>query len=56
MGLKWLAFLNGHLYLIRATSHMTLRAHDHYSASSLIGGNGGAGPSSLHTILEAPTE
>ena len=34
---------------LRATSHMRLRAHDHYTSSTLIGGEGGAGPSSLHT-------
>ena len=41
--------------LLRATSHMRLRAHDHYTSSTLIGGKGGAGPSSLHTTLEGPT-
>ena len=34
-------------------THERLRAHDHYT---LIGGKGGAGPSSLHTTLEGPTE
>ena len=35
---------------LKATSHMILRARDHYYTSSiLIGGKGGAGPSSLHT-------
>ena len=33
-----------------------LRAHDHYTSSTLIGGKGGAGPSSLHTTLEGSTE
>ena len=43
--------------LTRATSHMRLRAHDRYTSSTLIGGKGGAGPSSLlHTMLEGPTE
>ena len=32
------------------------RARDHYTSSTLIGGEGGAGPSSLHTMLEGPTE
>jgi hypothetical protein len=41
---------------LRATLHMRLRARDHYTSSTLIGGKGGAGPSSLHTMLEAPTE
>jgi hypothetical protein len=33
-----------------------LRAHDHYTSSTLIGENGKAGPRSLHTMLEGPTE
>ena len=41
---------------IRATSHTRLRAHDHSTLSTLIGGKGGAGPSSLRTMLEGPTE
>ena len=41
---------------IRATSHMRLRTHDHYTSSTLIIGKGGARPSSLHTMLERPTE
>ena len=41
---------------LRATSHTRLRARDHYSSSTLIGGKGTAGPSSLHTTLEGPTE
>jgi len=35
---------------------MRLRAHDHYTPSTLIGGKGGAGPSSLHSMLEGPTK
>ena len=35
---------------------MRLRARDHYTSSTLIGGKGRAGPSSLHTTLEGPTE
>ena len=43
--------------LIRTTSHMRLRAHDHYTSSTLIGGKGGAGPSSLlHTTFEGLVE
>ena len=42
--------------LLRATSHMRVRAHDHYTSSTLIGGKGGDGPSSLCTTLEEPTE
>jgi len=34
------------------SSHTRLRAHDHYTSSTLIGGKGGAGPSSLPTTLE----
>ena len=41
---------------IRATSHTRLRAPDHSTSSTLIDGKGGAGPSSLHTMLEGPTE
>ena len=35
---------------------MRLRARDHYTSSTLVGGKGGAGPSSLHTMLEGPME
>jgi hypothetical protein len=46
-----------HPYMqIRATSHMRLRAHDHHISSTLIGGKGGVGPSSLHITLKGPTE
>ena len=41
--------------IVRAT-HTRLTARDHYTSSTLIGGEGGAGPSSLHTTLEGPTE
>ena len=41
---------------VRATSHTRPRAHDHYTSSTLIGGKGGASPSSLHIALEGPTE
>jgi len=36
---------------LRATSHTRLTSHDHYTSSTLIGGKGEAGPSSLHTTL-----
>ena len=39
---------------LRATSHTRLRARDQITPSTLIGGKGGAGPSSLHTTLEGP--
>jgi hypothetical protein len=42
--------------ILRATPHTRLRARDHYTSSTLIGGKGGAGPSSLHITLEGPTE
>ena len=32
------------------------RARDHHTSSTLVGGNGGAGPSSLHTPLKGPME
>ena len=40
----------------RVTSHTRLRARDHTTSSTLIGGNGGAAPSLLlHTTLGGPT-
>ena len=40
-----------------ATSHMRPRARDHYTSSTLIGGKGGLGSSSLlHTVLEGLAE
>ena len=41
---------------MRATSNARLRATDHYTSSILIGGKGGAGPNSLHIVLEGPKE
>jgi hypothetical protein len=41
---------------LRATSHTRLRARDTYTSSTLIGGKGKAGPSSLHTTFEGPTK
>jgi hypothetical protein len=43
------------LMMFRATSHTRLRARDQYTSSTLIGGKGKAGLSSLHTTLEGPT-
>jgi hypothetical protein len=43
-------------FTLRTTSHMRLRAHDHYTSSTLTSGKGGVGPSSFHTMLEGPTE
>ena len=46
-----------HYESIRATSHTRLRARDHYTSSTPIGGKGGAGgPSLRHTTLEGLTE
>ena len=42
--------------ILRATSHTRLGARDHYTPTTLIGGKAGAGPTSLHTTLEGPTE
>jgi hypothetical protein len=42
------------LHILRATSHTRLNAHDHYTSSTVTDGKGGAGPSSLHTMLEGP--
>ena len=39
----------------RVTSHTRLRARDHHTSHTPIGGEGGAGPSSLHNMLEGPT-
>ena len=39
---------------LRATSHMRLRALDHYTPSTLIGGKAGVGLGLLHTTLERP--
>jgi hypothetical protein len=44
------------LQAFEAISHMRLRAHDYYTSSTLIRGEGGAGSSSLHTTLEGPTD
>jgi len=40
----------------RATSKPRLRACDHFTSSTLIGGKGGTGPLSPHTTLEGPTK
>jgi hypothetical protein len=43
-------------WILRATSHTGLRARDHYTSSTLIGGKRGDGSRSLPTTLEGPTE
>ena len=48
--------LLGVVEISRATLHMRLRARDHYTSKTLIGGKGRAGSSLLHTTLEGPTE
>ena len=42
--------------VLKATSHTRVRACDQYTSSTLVGGKGRAGPSSLHTALEGPTK
>jgi hypothetical protein len=44
---------NGRLRVVylRATSHTRLRTRDRYTSSTIIDGEGGSGPSSLHTTL-----
>ena len=42
--------------ILRATLCTRLRARYIWISNTLIGGKGGAGPSSLHTTLEGPTE
>ena len=52
---KW-AFIHDSSFL-GPLSHMRLRAREPYTSSTLIRGKGGAGgPSSLHTMLERPSE
>ena len=41
---------------LRVTSHTRLRAQHHCTSSTLIGGKGGVGPSSLHITLEGPMQ
>ena len=49
--------LNSYCYVrVRATSHMSPRARDHYTSSTLIGGKCGAGLNSLPITLEGPIE
>jgi hypothetical protein len=40
----------------RATSHTILRACNHYTSSTLVGGKGEADPSLLYTTLDGPPE
>jgi hypothetical protein len=55
VGAKKKMYVQGPLNL-RATSHMSMRARDHRTSSTLIGGKGGVDPSSLHNTLEGPME
>ena len=50
------AFYHSQWANLEAASHMRLGARDYFTSSTLIGGKGRAGPSSLHTTLEGPTE
>jgi hypothetical protein len=52
MALEW----ESRTLTLRAISHTRLRACDHCTSSTLIGGKGGACPSLLHTTLEGPTK
>ena len=49
-------FLGGSEINLGPLSHTRLRTYDHYTLITPIGGKGGAGPSSLHTMLEGPTK
>ena len=51
--ISWLIVKSNHL---RATSHTRLRARDHHTSSTLLGGKGRAGSTSLHTTLAGPTK
>ena len=51
----WRALKTSILNIV-ANSHTRLRAHDHCTLSTLIGEKGGAGPSSLDTMLQGPLE
>ena len=41
---------------LKATSQTRVRAHAHCTSNALVGGKGGAGPSSLPTLLGGPME
>ena len=43
-------------HVLKATSHTRPRARDHYTSSTLIGGEGWAGATLVHTTLEGPME
>ena len=63
---RWMAgqgTISGTLFLVYLDaqnmehgSRTRLRARDHYTSGTLIGGEGGTCPSSLHITLEGPTE
>ena len=53
----WGPFTQVDLYNLGATSNTRLRARDHYTSSTLVGGQGGAAPSSLlHAMRKGPME
>ena len=43
-------------HVLKATSHTRPRARDHYTSSTLIGGEGWAAATLVHTTLEGPME
>ena len=58
LNLSWL-FINSsmcHTHSHNWLPHTRLRAHDHYTPSTLISGKSGASPSLLHTTLQGSTK
>jgi len=51
-----LSGLRSFMWVLRATSHTRLRASDRCISSTLIGGKGGVGLSSLQIMFEGPTD
>ena len=51
-----IGFASSTLCCIRVTSYRRLRARDHYTSSTHVGGKGGDGPNLLHTTLVGSTE
>ena len=56
---EWLALIPNAEFLrspqVRVTSHTRLRAHNHCTLNTLLGGKGRARPSSIYTTLGGPT-
>jgi hypothetical protein len=55
MGMVWV-WVQIQRKMLGFASHMSMRAHDQCTSSTLLGGKGIAGPSSLNTMLEGLTE